>query len=290
MFNINIPYEEILRQAIGMASKPLSCGLIVAGNLNQASFIHTETGSYFLKTNKEPSADIFEKERNGLDLLRKNTSLTIPETHGHGKIGGLNYLLMEWIPGGKRRGDYWEELALELSQLHKTQSPYFGLEEDNYIAVLPQINNRCSTWDKFFIENRLEKPLAMALGKGLVDSTLIKKIRKIYPEISALFPPEKPSLVHGDLWSGNIMVNENGQPVLIDPAVYFGHREMDLAFSKLFGGFPERFYAAYQEILPTAPQLNERIDLYNLYPLLIHVVLFGRSYGRQIKAIVDRYS
>lgn len=287
MQNSNI-YEEILYQALGKAIRPLSVQLTGGSSFNTTVRIKTERQLYFVKTNQQVSADPFKKEEGGLDLLRRSTSLAIPATYGCGRIGDVNFLLMDWVEESERTVGYWEVLARGLAQLHKTNEEQFGLDEDNYIALLPQSNNWSMDWIEFFIEQRIEKTIAIAQDKQVIETSLVKKIRNSYPRLSNIFPIEKPSLIHGDLWSGNVMTGAAGEPVLIDPAVYYGHREMDLAFTRLFGGFPERFYDAYQESFPTAPRFEERSDLYNLYPLLVHLALFGKSYASAIETTVDR--
>jgi fructosamine-3-kinase len=282
-------YGSILHQTFGEDTFLKSYRLIASGNLNQAVFLETNKGAFFLKTNSEPTLDIYEKEINGLDLLRQNTFLKVPQTFGHGNMEELNYLLMEWVPESRIGKNYWEELAQGLAKLHQKTASRFGLKEDNYIAVLPQINKVCAQWSEFFIEHRIEKMLQMALNRGLIDTDFLEKFRSIYNKISAIFPNEKPSLIHGDLWSGNVLVNGEGNPAIIDPAVYFGQREMDLAFSKLFGGFSDRFYSAYEEAFPTPPGFLDRIEVYNLYPLLVHLNLFGKTYLSPIERVVNKY-
>src|SRR5680860_50470 len=203
MFN-SVPYEAILHQVFGKEINLKSYCIIGSGNYNQAIHLEAEKGSFFLKTNLAAPSDIFEKERNGLDLLRQNTLLHVPLTYGYGKIEEINYLLLEWVPKGKIGEKYWEELAQGLAQLHRKTATQFGLKEDNYISVLPQINKPYDQWAEFFIENRIEKMLTRAFYKKLVDHALVKKLRKIYTRISSIFPNEKPALIHGDLWAGNV--------------------------------------------------------------------------------------
>lgn len=289
MPNPGARYKTILSKIIGEA-RLLSYRLIASGHSNEAILLETEGKSYFLKTNTEPAADIFEKEADGLDYLRHHTFLHVPQIYGLGKLDELNFLLMEWVSEGSMAGDFWEKLARGLAQLHRNTAPQFGFKEDNYIAVLPQVNGFRDNWAAFFVENRIEKMLSLASGNGLIADDLVIKCRKIYPRITAIFPNEKPALLHGDLWSGNILANGKGEPCIIDPAVYFGLREMELAFTRLFGGFNEQFYAVYEEIFPIEPGFKDREDIYNLYPLLVHLNLFGKSYLPAIKATIDRFA
>lgn len=230
-----------------------------------------------------------EKEAEGLNLLRKSTFLKVPQVIGHGRIGDHNYLLSEYIPSGRYQLDYWENLGLGLAHLHLSSAPNFGLENDNFIASLQQRNFHEDQWINFFIEQRLEPLLGKAYFEQLIPLDFLKEFQAIYPAIEGLFPKEKPALLHGDLWSGNVISTKDGQPCLIDPAVYYGHREMDLAFSRLFGGFDAKFYEAYESILPLEPDFEARMGIYNLYPLLVHLNLFGTAYLPGIERIVKRF-
>jgi protein-ribulosamine 3-kinase len=271
-------FNQVFLEVFG---KELACAeyrMIAAGNVNQAIYFNTERGEFLLKTNHQQYTDIFKREREGLDLLRSNCQLQIPLTLAEGRLEDRNFLLMEWIKSGKTAPDYAKVLGEGLAELHMGTQPHFGLDIDNYISILPQINEFRPDWESFFIEKRLEPMLQRAMYEGLVDERFVAKFRKIYPKLHGYFPKEKPALLHGDLWAGNVITGPKGQPALIDPAVYYGHREMDLAFSKLFGGFDHRFYQAYHSVFPLEPGFNERVDVYNLYPLLVHVNLFGRGY------------
>jgi fructosamine-3-kinase len=271
-------YDAVLFQFFGTPVPVFDFNLISAGSVNQAVFLKTGKGEYLLKTNHRQNRNIFEKEAEGLDWLRRHTSLHVPETFVYGRIGDTNYLLMEWISSRSPLPDYWQKLGEGIAELHMVVGQKFGLDSDNYIAILPQINEQENTWENFFVNKRLEPMLQRAFYEGLIPKDFMKEFRRIYPLLKDFFPKEKPALLHGDLWSGNILIDDKGAPALIDPAVYFGHREVDLAFSRLFGGFDRKFYEAYQHHFPLEPGFEERIDVYNLYPLLVHLNLFGASY------------
>jgi fructosamine-3-kinase len=164
------------------------------------------------------------------------------------------------------------------------------LDHDNYIGSLRQFNKYQSTWTEFFIEQRLNIQLKLAFDNGLAKSDWTKQFESLYKKLSSLLPEETPSLLHGDLWSGNLITDEHGGPCLIDPAVYYGNREADLAMTKLFGGFADEFYSVYEANSRIAPGYNDRLDLYNLYPLLVHVNLFGSSYIPSVDAILRRFA
>lgn len=288
MFEQEDLIDKILSKCLGDVSGGVNLRLIAAGNINQGIFVGTSSGRFFLKINFEPSADIFLREAEGLRLLKSNTSLTVPEVIAFGREQDQNYLLMEWIESAPNTKLYWENLGEGLAELHMATQKQFGLQEDNYIASLPQINSIQEDWCDFFISNRLEPLVGKALYQGMIDASFLKKFQSIYPKLRGIFPKEKPALIHGDLWSGNVMTDANGNPVLIDPAVYYGHREMDIAFSKLFGGFDMRFYETYESVFPLEPEFADREAIYNLYPLLVHLILFGSSYLPPIERTVRR--
>ncbi|WP_194776432.1 fructosamine kinase family protein [Pararhodonellum marinum] len=285
----SLDFDQVLRLITNQNIQVHSYQFISSGNINQAVSLKTSHGDLFLKSNFQAQPDIFEKEIAGLELLRKHSPLTIPKTLGHCQWAEQHYLAMEWIKQGRRSPDYWQKLAQGMAQIHFTSDTHFGLNEDNYIAILPQINSRMVEWPDFFWTCRLEPLAGKAYYEGLIPKEILKSFQALQPKLSQLMPKERPALIHGDLWSGNILVNEKGDPALIDPAVYFGHREMDLAFSLLFGGFEESFYETYQEIFPMEPGFEDRVDLYNIYPLLVHLHLFGKSYLPGINRALNKY-
>jgi len=186
--------------------------------------------------------------------------------------------------------DYWTDFGHKLAGLHRCSKENFGLDHDNYIGSLPQSNGSSSTWVEFFINQRLRVQLTLAKNGNNIPSQLLQSFDKLIQKIPDWLPEEKPALLHGDLWSGNVMVGSDGKVCLIDPAVYYGHREIELAFTTLFGGFDQSFYHAYNEEFPLAQGYEDRFDIYNLYPLLVHVNLFGSSYLSGIQTILDRFT
>lgn len=281
-------YEQILFESLGSKAQLKSVALVASGNHNQGLRLESETGFFFLKLNSNHERDILHKESEGLELLRKATFLKVPQTYGCGRIGDYNYLLTEFITSGKHQPDFWENLGLGLAHLHLRSNSKFGLEQNNYIASIPQNNLQMANWLDFYIEHRLEPLIGKAYFEKLIPLEFLKKFQEIYSKLEDVFPEEKPALVHGDLWSGNVICTVDGQPGLIDPAVYFGHREMDLAFSRLFGGFDTEFYNSYESVLPLEPGFENRMGIYNLYPLLVHLNLFGTAYLPGIERIINR--
>ena len=289
MFDQSEIYEQILLKSLGPFAQLKSASLVATGTHNQGIRLDSSDGIFFLKLNFDHEKNILLKEAEGLETLRKSTFLKVPHTYGFGRIGDYNYLLSEFIPSGRYQLDYWENLGIGLAHLHLTHSKEFGFEKDNYIASLPQKNLPSVSWVDFFIEQRLEPLLGKAYFDKLIPLEFLKKFQAIYSKLESIFPNEKPSLLHGDLWSGNVISNSSGQPCLIDPAIYFGHREMDLAFSRLFGGFDSIFYDSYESILPLESGFEARMGVYNLYPLLVHLNLFGTAYLPGIDRIINRF-
>lgn len=262
---------------------------VYGGSINRSFKVQSGKQNYFVKLNSRTLyPKMFELEAEGLELLSSAKSIKIPLYLTHGVAGETAFLVLEFIESSSESANFWEGFGRQLAGLHQQSAENFGLDKDNYVGSLKQDNSYKDHWADFFIENRLQAQLKMAVDQHLVEADLLNKFDRLFAKIADYFPEEKPSLLHGDLWSGNFMVGANGEPVIMDPAVYFGHREMDLAMSHLFGGFHRRFYQAYNEAFPLAGGWEKRIELCNLYPLLVHVNLFGGSYLSRVKNSLDR--
>lgn len=256
------------------------------GDINEAWDVALADGRrVFVKTNADAPRDMFEAEADGLAFLRAGP-LRVPEV----LAVGPDFLALELLRPGPRQRDFDEVLGRGLAALHRCSPGVFGLHRDNYIGRLPQANAPTPDWASFYWERRLEPQLARASARGLVDAALrarFDRLRARLPELVG--PAEPPARLHGDLWAGNLHADERGAPCLIDPAVYGGHREVDLAMMRLFGGFSERVFDAYAEAAPLAPGSAERVPLYQLYPLLVHVNLFGGGYLGAVRAALSHW-
>jgi fructosamine-3-kinase len=200
-------------------------------------------------------------------------------------------LALEWIARGRPAAGHDEALGRGLAALHQAGAPAFGLAEDNFIGSLPQRNGHADWWPDLYGERRLEPLARMAVEDGRLAPAFLGDLERLRARLPDLCgPPEPPARLHGDLWGGNAMTDAAGAPVLIDPAVYGGHREVDLAMMRLFGGFSATVFAAYDEAHPLAAGHEDRVELYQLYPLLVHVVLFGGGYARSAERILRRYA
>tara|TARA_Y100001980_G_scaffold46067_2_gene28219 strand:+ start:6342 stop:7217 length:876 start_codon:yes stop_codon:yes gene_type:complete len=282
-------FESALFQSLGQKVLVQSSRFVSGGCINNTLKLETDQGPFFLKWNDDTDEDMFDKEAQGLQLLAAQNVVNLPTVLGRGKADGKNFLLLSFIQKNPPAPDFWQVFGHSLAHLHKVSSPRFGLSHNNYIGRLPQSNEERDNWIDFFIEKRLEVQLGLAIYNGLVDKDFAKKFRLIYAQLPGLLPDEPSALLHGDLWSGNFMVGDKGLPYIYDPAIYFGHREMELAFTRLFGGFDRTFYQSYHDIFPLEPGFEQRIDIYNLYPLLVHVNLFGSSYLSGINQTLRRF-
>lgn len=259
------------------------------GSINSVFKLKTDLGDFVIKLNSvEKYADMFQKEALGLKLLNSAKVFKIPEVHGVGSLDKITYLLLEFIPTKPiDNPNSWRKFAEKLAQLHQNSAKTFGLKNDNYIGSLPQYNSSKTTnAGEFYIENRLKPQFEIALKKGKFS---FGNLEKIYDHIKRLIPDEKPALIHGDLWNGNYMFGQTDEHILIDPAVCYSIREMDLAMMKLFGGFPNKVFEHYNMIYPLKEKWKERIDIWQLYYLLVHLNLFGQNYFPPITRTIQRF-
>ena len=261
------------------------------GDISQAYCIFSKNDKYFLKINSTalyPS--MFEKEAAGLWALKSNTDLAVPVVIISGIFDSHQYLLLEWIEKGPEVKNAWNKFGYSLAGLHKQTTSRFGWEEENYIGSIIQLNSWNENWHSFYADCRI-RPLVNQLADiGSFNQSDLDSAERFCTKLEGLIPSEPPALLHGDLWSGNFMFTSQGKTSVFDPAIYYGHREIDLAMSRLFGGFHHTFYQAYHEAFPLQPGWEQRIDIFQLYPLLVHARLFGGSYIENCRLIIRKYS
>ena len=256
--------------------------------------LQLESGKvYFLKQLSSSSSGAFDAEESGLKELCKSGTVNVPKV----VCKGPDFLLLQWIESGYSRShSSMEMLGRQFAELHRYRGKKFGFSEDNLLGDSTQSNKPSKkgslNWAAFFAENRLEFQTSLAVKKGYATPELRNLMENLIKKIPDLISgtEEEPSLLHGDLWSGNYLIDCRGIPWLIDPAVYYGHREADIAMTSLFGGFPNSFYSAYKSAYPIAPGYAEREPLYQLYHLLNHLNLFGKGYYGQVISILRRYA
>jgi len=242
------------------------------------------SAAVFVKDYGDGPTGIGHAEARGLAWLGEATELRIPGV----LASGPTWLALEWIDPGTPHSRFAEELGSGLAGLHSARCPRFGWESDNWIGPIPQRNDERENWPDFYAECRLRPLIDRATRAGAFTTKLAElteEVIRALPDLTA--EAEPPARLHGDLWSGNVLADETGSPCLIDPAPYAGHREVDLAMMRLFGGFEERVFETYHERNPLAPGSEERVALYQIYPLLVHVCLFGQSYVEQLRSALS---
>lgn len=274
--------------------------LLTGGCINHTVRLETSRGAYLLKWNHTPLPGMFRQEAAGLRLLAETKTVLTPEIIAvldENQEGLPAFIILEYIDPPKIKPNHWEaeEFGAQLAEMHyKTASvkgQRFGLDHDNYLGASLQPNRWSDDWVTFFREYRLDYQIRLAQNNGHLPPARQKMITRLLDRLPQFLgsQPHQPALLHGDLWSGNVIPDTNNRATLIDPAVYYGDREAEIAYTELFGGFSRRFYQAYDDTWPLEKNYSERRDLYNIYHLLNHLNLFGEAYGSQIDAILKYY-
>lgn len=279
--------ESAIAAASGEHFKMATCRAAGGGCINQAYFIEGKGRRYFVKTNRAERADMFEAEALGLADLESARAFRVPHPVANGQSGGEAFLVLEYLELGGR-GDA-AEMGQRLALLHRMTAARFGWKRDNTIGSTPQSNRWADDWVEFLRVRRLGYQLRLA-AENRLDGKLQQLGGKLLERLGDFFPGYRPapSLLHGDLWGGNAAYTVAGEPVVFDPAVYYGDREADLAMTELFGGFGPDFYASYREAWPLDSGYAVRKTLYNLYHILNHANLFGGGYVGQAETMLQR--
>ncbi|ESW06985.1 hypothetical protein PHAVU_010G092700 [Phaseolus vulgaris] len=286
--------EDPVREWIlseGKATKITKISPVGGGCINLASRYDTDAGSFFVKTNRSIGSSMFEAEALGLEAMYETGTICVPKPYKFGPLpNGGSFIIMEFIQFGASRG-YQSELGKKLAEMHKAgkSSKGYGFDVDNTIGSTPQINTWSSDWIQFYGEHRLGYQLKLLLDR-FGDRAIYEKGQRLVKSMGRLFANVviEPCLLHGDLWSGNISSNRNGEPVILDPACYYGHSEAEFGMSWC-AGFGGSFYDSYFKVMPKQPGFEERRDLYMLYHYLNHYNLFGSGYRSSAMSIIDDY-
>lgn len=281
-----------LKDSIGLllGTKINKCLPVSGGDISRAFVLYTATDRVFCKINSSSTARaMFEAEADGLKAISKTRTLKTPNVYELAELEKGACLLMEYVPSKGPDSTDLETFGAQLATMHQADSTYFGWENSNFIGSLPQSNQKHDNWISFYINERLIPQFQLAINQKLLAKDEIPRIEKLQSVISSYCSDVNPSLLHGDLWGGNYLIGENGAPYLIDPAIYFGHSEIDISMSRLFGGFGSAFYEAYFDINPAQPGESNRMAIYQLYYLLVHLNLFGRSYYQSVKNIINTH-
>ena len=285
---------ESLRSALAelSVSEEYSVQPVFGGDINRAFRLTANGRNIFMKANRRENEAFFSSEITGLNAIRETKTIRVPETLAWGTDSRYGvFLLLEWCEGRQSR-EFFENFGHQLAAMHRADTSKvvkgYGFPEDNFIGAGKQENTPEESWVVFFRDHRL-KPQFQRTDSWF-ESSDRKRIGHLLDHLEEYLPePAFPSLLHGDLWSGNFLVGNDGEAWLIDPAVYVGHAEADLAMTELFGGFPQRFYGAYSEANPIDPGFRGRRDIYNLYHLLNHLNLFGGSYLGSVREVLSKY-
>ncbi len=274
---------------IGQPFNITSVNALAGGDINSTFHVVAQNKSYFIKLNRPNLVDMFEAEYYGLEALINSKTLRVPQPIVFGSTDTEAYLLTEYIAWGRTSAASERLLGQQLAQLHLKPQAYFGWMRDNTIGSIGQINQPNTDWQRFWREQRLGVQLRLAAGKGYQGrlQSLGEQLIDALPALFSAYQPV-PSLLHGDLWGGNVAVDKQGMPVIFDPACYYGDREADLAMTELFGGFSPDFYAAYQDVWSLDKGYKQRKNLYNLYHILNHLNMFGGSYLAQAESLMNK--
>jgi fructosamine-3-kinase len=282
-----IDLADAVGEALRTTVRP--AGSVRRGISSSVRMTTAEGMEIFVKHSVDGPAGMFPAEADGLAWLAAPAALRTPQVLAV-RDQSPRFIALEWIAPGPPAADHDDRLGRGLATLHRAGAPTFGYDDDNLIATLVQANGPRPTWSEFYAERRIAPLARQGVDAGLIEARLSRRLDALCERLPELCgPPEPPARLHGDLWGGNAIVDATGMPVLIDPAVYGGHREVDLAMMRLFGGFGARVFAAYDEAWPLADGAPDRVALYQLYPLLVHVLLFGGGYVAQLDRALSRY-
>jgi len=278
-----------LTRLTGLEFWPEPAQRVAGGSINRCYRWPAGTMAAFVKVAESAASSMLEAEAAGLAELARAQAVRVPRVLACGAAGASAFLALEWLEAGTASAESEERLGAALAAQHAVTAPEHGWRRDNTIGSTPQANGPMASWTEFFRERRLRPQLELAVANGFAP--LLEGCgEQLLAGVGALLATHRPeaSLLHGDLWSGNWLATRDGEPVIFDPAVYYGDRETDLAMTQLFGGFGPRFYRAYAAAAPLPPGAGLRLDLYNLYHVLNHANLFGESYARRARAMIQR--
>ena len=289
--------DEAVRDIFGPGLRVGGMTGVSGGDINRAYRLTLTDGTaVFMKANTKEKLPFFTAEAEGLAAIAATRTIRTPELLGLGTDDRFGaFLLLRWADAAPRSRSFWEDFGRRLAAMHRADTAAlagggFGFPHDNFIGAGRQVNARRDSWIAFFRDCRLTPMFRTADAGGYFDAEDRRRMTRLLDRLDEYLPePERPSLLHGDLWSGNFITGSDGEAWLIDPAAYVGHAEADLAMTELFGGFSPAFYDAYKEILPPAPGYGRRRDLYNLYHLLNHLNLFGAAYRSSVRSILRTF-
>jgi len=283
-------WDQIAKEISRWTGQPFEMGdrtSVGGGCINQGYCLRGGDAAYFIKLNSAAQLEMFQAEALALRQMAATNTIRVPQPLGVGVAGASSYIVMEWLEFGRGTSPSWEKMGRDLAALHQAPGPdRFGWDRNNTIGSTPQVNDWTDNWADFFAEQRIGFQLRLAKRRGGNFPDTGKVIAKVRDILNHWQP--SPSLLHGDLWSGNAACTVTGEPVILDPATYWGDRETDIAMTELFGGFPAHFYSGYEAVWPLDPGYRRRKPLYNLYHILNHFNLFGGGYGSQAARMIEQ--
>ena len=285
---MQVETKEKLEGVLGTGIKKVKA--VSGGDIADAYLIETDTERIFCKLMSGPSSlAMLQAEMDGLEQINNAGSIKAPRVFFCEDLGHRVCLGMEFIESKNPSPAEMRMLGEHLAEMHQTSSEKFGYQTDNYIGSLPQSNKEHSSWVSFYVQERLLPQLQMAISRNLMHANEIPEAERMMEVLSLYFKGVEPALLHGDLWSGNYLISNTGDPYLIDPAIYYGDPAVDLAMTRLFGGFGVDFYQSYKASARAIENEEDKTALYQLYYLLVHLNLFGRSYYGSVKRIMEQY-
>jgi fructosamine-3-kinase len=281
---------EAIKKQCGLDQTPIFKNQLSGGDINEVFLIDVNGQKWVVKKNESDRfPKMLEQESRALNYMAENTTAFYSKPIKTFTEGKYQYLLLEYVQKAENTSIGQQNLGIELAKQHKVSNNEFGWKEDNYIGSLHQSNKYKETWAEFYAVQRILAQIRTAFDQGIVDNSFIKKTERYCAKLEEIFPKEKPSLLHGDLWGGNYFIADNNIPFLYDPAVYFGHREMDISMTMLFGGFTNEFYKAYDQAYALEKGWEWRVPHGQLYPNLVHLNLFGRAYLGAVSNVIDKF-
>lgn len=265
---------------------------VTGGDINEAYYVQSKNREFFVKLNRSVDPAFFDFEKRGLEKIGNTGTLHVPEVYGvyTDEQENIPMLWMEWIAGEKKEStEDW--LGERLAAMHRTEGKAFGLDEKSFIGKLEQDNQLVDNWVSYYRDYRLGGQLKIGVNRKTIKGKRKEMLMALMEQMDRWIPEAPaPSLLHGDLWGGNWMIGKEGNPYLIDPSILYGDHELDIAFTELFGGFSRRFYDSYTSVFPLSDTYNDKKELYQLYYLLVHLNMFGESYGSSVDRILKRYT
>ncbi len=286
--------EQLIREkltAIGDFSSVNTIRQVGGGDINQAYYVRTQEREYFIKWNNNIPPHFFRVEAKGLRSIAETRTVAVPEVldYDEPENGKTGLLVIDWIEGIPA-STTTEQLGRKVAEMHQHQNSQHGFCEDTFIGTLPQPNGLFDSWLTYYREQRLEPQLHTAVSQGNMPEKRRKRMAVLLDRLDDWIPASvPPSLLHGDLWGGNWLPGPDGEPFLVDPSVLYGDRLFELAFTEVFGGFPDDFYKAYREAYPIPDYYSDVKPLYQLYYLLVHLNMFGEVYGPSVDRVLSEY-